>query len=93
MNDVISYYAYLPATLVYHDITLKFVDSNPAFFGNKIWPIAGPNGSRYIKTSMGLSVMYAPFFWVGHKLAPHFGYPADGSSYSLHSFVFLSPLS
>lgn len=78
-NDVVSYYGYLPATFIYHDLSLKFIKGE-AFFADKYWPHLLPNDVRLIKMSMGLSMMYAPFFFVGHLSAPFFGQPQDGYS-------------
>lgn len=80
-GDVICYYGYLPAFFIYDDITLKFTDTNPQFFGKYYWPEKSPNGGRLIKTSMGLSFMYAPFFLIGHFTAPAFNQPQDGFSW------------
>jgi len=83
--DVKSYYAYLPAAFIYHDLSLDFIDKNPQKFGKWIWPIPTPNGKRGIITSMGLSVMYAPFFFMAHiaaTLSPV--YEADGYSLPYH---------
>ncbi len=67
--DIISYYAYLPATFIYKDISLKFTEQkqskeNYVFWGEKL-----ANGNYRIKTSMGLSMLYAPFFFVAHAYA------------------------
>ena len=76
-NDVISYYAYLPAAFIEHDLTLSFTEQEHA---GTYWPETLADGSKVIKTSMGLSVMYCPFFLVAHVVAPWLGYPADGFS-------------
>ena len=65
-NDIIAYYAYLPATFIYHDISLRFRDTDPAKFYNKIWAIKTESGKYVLKMSMGLSLMYAPFFLMAH---------------------------
>lgn len=75
--DVISYYAYLPATFIEHDLTLSFTDHEHA---GTYWPETLADGSKVIKTSMGLSIMYCPFFLVAHGAASMLGYPADGFS-------------
>ncbi len=79
--DVKSYYAYLPATFIYHDLSLDFMAENPNKFGKWIWPITTPTGKKSILTTMGLSVMYTPFFFIAHLVAsvsPQF--EADGYS-------------
>jgi hypothetical protein len=84
--DVISYYAYLPATFIYHDLKLDYTKSGK--FGDKVWPIVTPEGHRVIKTSMGLSFLYLPFFLLAHANALLFGLEADGYSY-IYSFWLL----
>ena len=33
--DTLSYYAYLPATFIYHDLSLKFIDSDVKYYSDK----------------------------------------------------------
>lgn len=78
--DVHSYYAYLPATFIYDDIELvksdyKFDDDYFLF-----WPTTVENGGHVIKTTMGVAVLYAPFFFAGDLTASAFGLPRDGWS-------------
>ncbi len=75
--DVVSYYAYLPATFIEHDLTLSFTEHEHA---GTYWPETLADGRKVVKTSMGLSIMYCPFFLAAHVLASAFGYPADGFS-------------
>ena len=92
--DVISYYAYLPATFIYGDLSLKFLDKPPEGFVNdgKFWYTRAENGNRLIQTSMGLSILYSPFFFTAHLLAPLTGQPADGFSSIYQLFLTLSSL-
>ncbi len=76
--DVISYYAYLPATFVYDDVTLDFVNKGSLDKEVQFWPIKTPIGKNAIKTSMGMSFLYAPFFFLGHFYALHSHYAANG---------------
>jgi len=78
--DVISYYSYLPATVIYGDVTLGFIGDGKFKNNNNFWYEKLENGKRLVVTSMGLSFMYAPFFFVAHWLAPVLGQPADGFS-------------
>ena len=90
--DVISYYSYLPATFIYGDVTLGFLD-DPAFNNdNKFWPLELDNGNRLIQTSMGLSILYSPFFFMAHGLAPLFGQARDGFSNIYQFFLVLGTL-
>lgn len=79
--DVISYYSYLPATFIEHDLKLTFLNnSNHQFIPNAYWNFTLPNGNHVFKMSMGLSFMYAPFFFVAHALAAVTGFEANGFS-------------
>lgn len=78
-NDVISYYAYLPATFIYNDVTLKFKDEDPKL-GGKFWADTIAPGKYLIRTSMGMSVMYSPFFAAAHVYTKITGGVADGFS-------------
>lgn len=78
INDVLSYYSYLPATFIYQDISLEFKTKNPQKFGNKFWAQRSPNGKFVILMSSGLSMLYLPFFVAAHYMAPILGYEADG---------------
>src|SRR5678816_31534 len=68
-HDIHSYYAYLPAFFIYHDIKFEgeryFLSKNYAMF----WPVQTEDGKKVIKMSMGLSILYAPFFFVAHLFA------------------------
>ncbi|MBN1119234.1 MAG: hypothetical protein JXA77_18635 [Bacteroidales bacterium] len=64
--DIKSYYAYLPAAFIEKDLSLSFMDEDIVFWGKWIWPITTPTGNKAILTSMGMSVMYSPFFFIAH---------------------------
>ena len=77
--DVKSYYSYLPAYFIDHDIAIStWEDQYPDF--NKYWPVYVGNDKFVIKTTLGVSIFYSPFFAVANLLAEPLGYPADGFS-------------
>ncbi len=84
--DVFGYYLYLPATVIYDDPGLKnteWLDKivetyEPSSTLYQLVP--GVDGNRVIKYTSGLAVIYAPFFFAAHWLAPVLGYPPDGFS-------------
>lgn len=80
--DVINFYSYLPATFVEKDLTLSFAKADPDRFisSDHYWPEALPDGTFLIKTTMGLSMLYCPFFLVAHAVAAPLGYANDGFS-------------
>jgi hypothetical protein len=91
-NDIISYYAYLPAYFIYDDITLKFKDKDPKYFGDKFWADTVANGNYIIRTSMGMSVMYFPFFAVTHAYTMLTGGDANGYSMAYHLSLIVSSI-
>jgi len=80
-NDVIDYYAYLPAAFIYGDMTLNFKETDPDFFSDKIWGFKQENEKYVLKYTMGLSLMYLPFFLLSHCYAMVSEYPTDGYSF------------
>lgn len=78
--DIKAYYSYLPATFIYDDIKLDFLDDNPRIY-DEMWPVDLPNGNKLIVTSYGMSLMYSPFFFLAHAYASLSDvYAADGYS-------------
>lgn len=77
-QDVIFYYGYLPATFIYHDWTFRFPDK-PGFTGI-VWSIPTPEGGRYQKMTMGVAMLYAPFFGIAHLYTTITNGLADGYS-------------
>ncbi|MCF6242623.1 MAG: hypothetical protein L3J74_14915 [Bacteroidales bacterium] len=90
--DVISYYAYLPATFIYNDISLDFIDNYKGEHKFIFWPSIAPNGKKVIKTSMGLSILYFPFFLMGHLTALLTNYDTGGFSVPYKFFLQFSSL-
>lgn len=78
-SDTKEYYAFLPAFFINHDLTLKYIEQNPDFYADKIRSRNKlENGNYVIKTTMGLSFMYLPFFALA-QASTHFNdYAADG---------------
>lgn len=77
-SDVIFYYEYLPATFIYKDLSLKFSDTASKEVREHIWYVPLEDGSRVIKTTMGVAFFLAPGFFIAHELAPSLGYEANG---------------
>jgi hypothetical protein len=84
--DVFGYYLYLPATFIYHDLALKdwtwlqhiFDTYQPTIGFYQAY--LGPAGDYILKYTMGMAIVYSPFFFIGHLYASLFGFPADGFS-------------
>ena len=66
--DVTSYYSYLPAIFVHKDLKFEFLNNSEINYAEKhqFWPETAPNGNKVIKTTMGMSVLYFPFFIISH---------------------------
>jgi len=82
--DALGYYMYLPGQFIYHDLgPLKWFPHILELYhptGNVYQISALPNGNYAMKYLMGLSIMYLPFFFLGHWSAGWLGYPQDGFS-------------
>lgn len=78
VNEILSYYGYLPATFIYNDITLEFIKQDRDKFKGKFWFTKSPTGNLILMTSCGMAVLYFPFFIVAHSVAELMGYVADG---------------
>jgi hypothetical protein len=79
-HDVILYYEYLPAFIIHGDLGMSFVSEDPAFYQDKIWTNKTKTGRSVSRMTMGLAVLYSPFFLAAHGLAGTLGFPADGFS-------------
>ncbi|MDD2380897.1 MAG: glycosyltransferase family 39 protein [Mariniphaga sp.] len=88
-NDVISYYAYLPATFIFHDLSFDFINDLPEDFEGTIWVQTAPNGKSILRMTMGMSILWIPFFLLAHLVAHLLGVSTLGYSwpYSLSIFV------
>jgi hypothetical protein len=88
-SDGLGYYLYLPAGILYQDVSLKEIaglfhrgqipDASPS-----LWRDSGPllleNGNYLIKYPMGVAVLMAPFFLVACLFSLLLGLPVDGFS-------------
>lgn len=87
--DVTSYYGYLPALFIHHDLSLNFTESDKKGYADRMefWPEMAPNGAKLIKMTMGMAFMYAPFFLIAHVLASILNFSANGFSQPYHFMV------
>lgn len=88
-NDVIMYYAYLPATFIFNDLNFDFTKNLPADFEGQIWLQTTPIGKPILRMTMGMAILWVPFFLMAHALAHILGVSTLGYSwpYSLSIFV------
>lgn len=88
-NDVVSYYAYLPAAVIFNDLSFTFLQDLPEDFEGIIWLQTAPNGKPVLRMTMGLALLWLPFFLLAHAVAHLTDVSASGYSwpYSLSIFV------
>ena len=68
--DVVSYYGYLPATFIYGDVSLENPNEKFDEYQHVFWMEKAASGGKVFKTSMGMSILYAPFFFCKPRLCP-----------------------
>lgn len=80
--DITGYYSYLPATFIEKDLRLNFItpENELSFRGIKYVFLDDQYRNHVLKYPMGMSVLYALFFFAAHLLAEPLGYPQDGFS-------------
>lgn len=90
--DIHSYYAYLPAGWIYKDVHLTKSDYRFGYHYWLFWPNVTAEGKNVIKTTMGMAVLYAPFFVVAHTIANLSDYPENGISEPYKLLLLISAL-
>jgi hypothetical protein len=60
--DMSSYYGYLPAFFIHHDLSLKFNDKEQSTFF--MW-VALVEDGKIFRTTMGVSLLLLPFYGLG----------------------------
>lgn len=92
--DVVGYYSYLPATFIDKDLKLGFItaENHRQYYGLKYAYLDDAQGNHVFKYTMGMAVLYAPFFFTAHALAEPLGYAPDGYSEIYQLFIEYSGL-
>jgi len=84
--DILGYYLYLPATFIYdqpmlNDVAwLQKINAEKDLTGTLYMVSTNDEGEPMYFFLMGMSLLYLPFFLIGHALAGLSGFPADGFS-------------
>lgn len=79
--DAVSYYAYLPAIFIHNDLTFSFIDEIDLNSDLHRYDLVTlKNGNKLVKMTMGLSILYLPFFLLGHTWALFSDYAVTGFS-------------
>lgn len=79
-SDEVYYWLYAPATWLYQDLQFNFPDD--AKRDGHVWYLTTEDGKHYSKMWCGASLMYTPFFLVGH-VASKFYPEYHSNGYSL----------
>lgn len=80
IHDVYAYYAYLPATFIYHDLKLDFVENSHHNGQFILWPKITEDGNKIFTSSMGMAFLYLPFFLPAHVYAAATDFAPNGYS-------------
>jgi len=91
-SDVINYYAFLPGLIIENDLTFKFIEDNPSKYSTRYWMFKTENGNYVSKVTLGMSMMYAPFFLGSHIVAITGGFESDGFSVPYRVGILLGTL-
>ncbi|MDG1347845.1 MAG: hypothetical protein P8P77_09525, partial [Crocinitomicaceae bacterium] len=93
--DVYGYYLYLPLTFIYGDLGMQNPDlvfelmeryhSSGVFYQGHLTE----SGNYVMKYTMGQSILYAPFFFIGHLITHLTSYPSDGFSKPYEISIFI----
>src|SRR5258705_8647891 len=91
-GDVLSYYVYLPALFLKHDVKLSFLDYDTKSYFNAFWYSTSETGVRFSKMGIGMAILYSPFFFMAHAYAHIFDFPTDGFSKPYAMFLCFSSI-
>lgn len=79
-GDGLAYYSYLPAWFIYHSFDNSFYNDISPEEKSKYWLNEGVDGAYLPKMTMGLALIWSPFYILADLIAPALGYPKDGWS-------------
>ncbi|PIF06030.1 MAG: hypothetical protein CSA36_03635 [Draconibacterium sp.] len=91
-SDVNIYYAYLPATFIFHDLNFDFTKELPEDFEGQIWLQTSPKGKPILRMTMGLAILWIPFFLTAHVAAHILGVSTLGYSWPYSFSIFVATL-
>ncbi len=91
-NDVISYYAYLPAAIIFNDLEFEFTKTLPEDFEGTIWLQTTPIGKPVLRMTLGLAILWSPFFLAAHGAAHLLGVSTLGYSWPYSLSIFIAAL-
>lgn len=86
--DVEMHYSYLPANLIYQDVSCIYKFDLDEHVQPKIWSETTPEGQHYFKQTIGVPICNLPFFGIAHLIAKNTNYKADGYS-DIYAFLLI----
>jgi hypothetical protein len=95
-GDGAGYYAWLPATFIYHDLNFGFTErEDPAFRSVqardiRLFGMRNEEGKRINKYFTGTAILQLPFFLLALGAAAVSGQPVDGYSFPFQLFIGLA---
>lgn len=94
--DAKGYYAYLPATIIYHDLNFGFYNQieNKTYYNPNLTYeyLRQHNGKTINKYYAGTALFLLPFFLMGHTITLLTDLPSDGYSFYYTMMVHLGAL-
>lgn len=91
--DAYEYYLYLPSVFVHHNFNLDWAMPELHKIGDGFqWDFLSPAGKPVGRMSMGLAMLYAPFFLMGHAGAYLSGAETNGFSAPYYFFMLLGTI-
>ncbi len=96
--DVFGYYLYLPLLFIYRDLGIQDISIIQTIIdtyqntGTFYQGFQVENGNYVMRYSIGMAIIYLPFFLGGHAWAHIFGYATDGFSQPYQVAVVIAAL-
>lgn len=96
--DIFGYYLYLPLKFIYNDLSLHDISTINSIIvkyqntSNFYQAMVLPDGTYIMKYSMGMSILYSPFFFIAHIFSKTFNYDSDGFSFPYQMSVFIGSI-
>lgn len=92
VDDVNSYYAYLPAAFIHGDLSFEFIHDDAEKYTKHFWVFRTEKGKYCLLTTMGMSILYLPFFLLAHLYSLLLGLNAEGFGEQYKFFMSIGTL-
>jgi hypothetical protein len=91
-DDVINYYSYLPAAIIFHDLSFDYRERQPENVKSKIYYEHDPQGRNVQKMTVGVAILICPFFLIAHLYSILNLLPANGYTSVYEFFIMVAAL-